>query len=114
MSDGLPYIGNEYYIPKPVCNINMKEVEEASDSSVKKLYKKIEYIPIGYIEDYMSGDFPSYIAQEFDNFGKKYVKVSAFVNGEEDTVPYQGLDSIIIMRIMACMLIAQAEDKDNS
>lgn len=111
ISDGLPYIGNEYYIPKPVCNINMKEVEEASDSSVKKLYKKIEYIPVGYIEDYMSGDFPSYIAQEFDNFGKKYVKVSAFVNGEEDTMPYR-VGQYYYNENNGLYVIAQAENKD--
>ena len=111
ISDGLPYIGNEYYIPKPVCNINMKEIEEASDSSVKKLYKKIEYIPIKNIEEYMNGDFSSKIVQKFDNFGKKYVKVSAFVNGEDDTVPYR-VGQYYYNENNGLYVIAGAENKD--
>ena len=59
----------------------------------------------------MSGDFPSYIAQEFDNFGKKYVKVSAFVNGEEDTMPYR-VGQYYYNENNGLYVIAQAENKD--
>ena len=53
------------------------------------MYKKIEYIPYDCVEDYAEGEFAEDIAAEFHALGKKYVKVSAAVNGNDETVPYR-------------------------
>lgn len=88
LSDALPYIEDTYYVPKPMCEI-VHSQEDTGDSSKKKLYKKTEYIPYDCVEDYVEGEFAEDIAAEFHALGKKYVKVSAAVNGNDETVPYR-------------------------
>lgn len=49
-SDALPYIGNDYYIPSPLC---------ASDSRLslkdRKAYERLAYIPVSRWKDFMNG-----------------------------------------------------------
>ena len=47
------------------------------------------YIPYDYIQDYINGELPEDIIREFDEFGKKNIKVSAAINNNDETVPYR-------------------------
>lgn len=88
LSDAMPYMDNTYYIPKPMCDIKYSE-EDSGDSTKKKLYKKMSYIPYDCIDDYLNGELPEDIIHEFDSFGKKNIKVSALISGNTETVPYR-------------------------
>lgn len=88
-SDALPYIDDTFYVPKPMCEIKYSG-EKSGDSSSKKLYKKISYIPYDSIEDYINGNLAEDIICDFINsYGKKDMKVSAAINNNEETVPYR-------------------------
>lgn len=89
LSDGLPYIGDTYYVPKPM--IETEAEKNLRDSTIKKVYKKLNYIPVNRLDDYLCGDLP--IKQEEnkfrENLGTRLVKVSASIRGEEETKPYR-------------------------
>lgn len=89
ISDGLPYIGASYYIPKPMCDIKHKDDSNVGNSIIKKLYKNTRFIPADMLAEYINGEFSADIAEEFATFGKKYIKVSAAINGNDETVPYR-------------------------
>ena len=42
LSDGLPYIDDTLYVPKPMTTV---ETKEEGNSKVKKAFKKLKYIP---------------------------------------------------------------------
>lgn len=88
-SDGFPYIGDTYYIPKPM--IETEAEKNLRDSTIKKAYKKLNYIPVEQLDEYLRGDLP--IKQEEnkfrENLGTRLVKVSASIRGEEETTPYR-------------------------
>ncbi|MDR1834745.1 MAG: type III-A CRISPR-associated RAMP protein Csm4 [Fusobacteriaceae bacterium] len=53
ISDGFPYIGKGFYIPKPICKVDKKE---DGDSARKKLFKKLAYIREENIQRYLDGE----------------------------------------------------------
>ncbi|MBR0528836.1 MAG: type III-A CRISPR-associated RAMP protein Csm4 [Ruminococcus sp.] len=87
-SDGLPYIGDTYYIPKPVIHIERSSGENSS--VLKKAFKKLSYIPVGKTDDFFSGNIdPEAENKKFDKigkFGKRHLVTVR--NGEEDPDPY--------------------------
>lgn len=86
-SDAFPYSGDEYYIPKPMLRIEHTDSE--GDSSVKKAYKKLKYIPCSELEEYLSGQFDVSKKRGIDHLGEFEMKVSASIRGEDETVPYR-------------------------
>lgn len=87
MSDAFPYMGDTYYIPKP-----MKRVvspDDRGDSSMKKAYKKLKYIPVDALDTYLQGEYDIRNAPDFERFGQFEVKTVASVRGEQETVPYR-------------------------
>lgn len=88
LSDAFPYIGDTYYLPKP-----MKRIESAdSDGSsvVKKAYKKLKYVPMDMIDYYLQGKYDVLNVPDFDKmFGHFEMKNVASVRGEEETRPYR-------------------------
>lgn len=88
LSDAFPYIGDTYYLPKP-----MKRIETADsngNSVVKKAYKKLKYIPMDMIDIYLQGKYDVLNAPDFDKlFGHFEMKNIASVRGEEETKPYR-------------------------
>lgn len=87
ISDGLPYIGDLYYIPKPLVHL---EQEQQGDSSVKKAIKKLEYIPVQYLEEYVKGDLDIKKHSKYfhDAFGAYRLGEKAAVSGMEESMPY--------------------------
>lgn len=87
LSDGLPYIGNELYIPKPVIRIDSGE----SSSVLKKAFKKLSYIPVSRIDEFLKGRLDPQAENEIlRGLGKSADTTRAAVrNGTDDALPYR-------------------------
>ncbi|MGL4483314.1 MAG: type III-A CRISPR-associated RAMP protein Csm4 [Anaerovoracaceae bacterium] len=88
MSDTLPYKGEELFVPKPI--VSSKQI----DGSIiidKKKFKKIKYIPLSIINQYLiflegAGNY------DFENtetdFGTAYSVAKVAIDGLKDPMPY--------------------------
>lgn len=93
ISDAFPFIGEEYLLPKPFVKISKEE----SSSTEKKLYKKIEHIPLQYYKSYIEGKSnPNEILKISSQLGKNQVatkiKYSENANNEIYSIGYYRFD----------------------
>jgi CRISPR-associated protein Csm4 len=87
-SDAFPYIVDTCFLPKPMTHIESDT--EKGDSSVKKAYKKLQYIPAKDLAVYLSGKYDALQAPDLGHdLGTADIKVSASIRGEEETKPYR-------------------------
>ena len=87
ISDALPFIGDRFYVPKPLAEITTdKEV----DSSVKKSLKKLSFVPIDGLSAYMSGtmDIDKEARILTGCLGQEYLAEKAAVETGEEARPY--------------------------
>ena len=86
-TDGLPFIEDRYYVPKPMLEL---DISTESDRMVKKAAKKLEYIPIEKMDDYLSGRLDVKEENEyfFNNIGRHNLVGKAKINIGEDANPY--------------------------
>lgn len=87
ISDAFPYIGKEYYLPKPLMHI--ENIGNKGDSVEKKKYKNLLYIPVSYFDAYLKGKFPIDKADGMKELGCHIEKVSASIRGEDESRPYR-------------------------
>lgn len=88
VSDAFPYIGDALFLPKPMKRIDTPNNKEAL--LLKKAYKKMKYIPMDKLADYLAGRYDVLKAVDVSReLGCFEMKVSASVRGEEETVPYR-------------------------
>lgn len=87
LSDGLPYIGDELYIPKPIIKIDGGE----SNSVLKKAFKKLSHIPADRIDDYLNGTLEPIAENEKLRQLGRYADTTraAVYNGTDDALPYR-------------------------
>lgn len=89
ITDAFPFISDNYYLPKPMLKIETEEKQ--GDSTLKKAYKKLSYVPANGWKDYIDGKLD--VIQELNRFqkrlGHKEIKVSAAIRGMEETKPYR-------------------------
>jgi CRISPR-associated protein Csm4 len=87
ISDALPFIRDRYYIPKPLLE---RSGDHESDPSVAKLYKKLNYLPINRLDDYLAGtlDVTEETNYFHDHYGKSFLLQKARVSGLENSEPY--------------------------
>lgn len=85
-SDGFPYMNDKFFVPKPYLQIKS---ENDGNSTIKKAFKKLEYIAIEDFDTYLSGSYDVFKADDFDELGKYEVRVAASIRGEEETKPYR-------------------------
>ena len=91
ISDAFPFIKNEYYFPKPF--IRLLSGDDDGSPGLKKVYKKLKYIPLDMADDYFRGEFDantvSYITGKLDEkLGKPYITMRAAVRLPDDALPY--------------------------
>lgn len=92
LSDLFPYLGDELYLPKPLYPIK-KQVE--GDSTVKKSFKKLKYIPASQIAVYLQGDLdPLVEVDQLKKLGRFEMRTMIASRSEEkleagDALPYQ-------------------------
>lgn len=84
LSDAFPYCENRYYIPKPMLYV---ETGNRGESSDKKKLKKLRYLPIESLNDFLQGRFLAEICV-MDEFGISSSQVMAAVRTESDTLPF--------------------------
>lgn len=86
-SDALPYIDKELYVPKPIMRL---EYTSEGDSKIKKAFKKLNYLPINRLTDYINGRLDADdINMNFEKkFGAYEMRTVAAVHGLEESVPY--------------------------
>lgn len=84
-SDLLPYIGNQYMIPKPMIYV---EPKEQGVSSQKKMFKKIKYIPVDWLQSFLDGTM-DVSNNPMEQFGVYQQQTMASVRGKEDAVPFR-------------------------
>lgn len=86
ISDGLPFVGETLYIPKPMITI---ESEDVGNSKIKKAFKKLKYIPVEKMDQYMAGDLDAEKEKEkLESIGKYNIVQKVSVSNEEESVPY--------------------------
>lgn len=84
LSDAFPFIGDRYYIPKPMITI---ESERNIDD--KKKAKKLEFINVNLIDEYLDGSMDIKRESEIlSNLGKSDIITRAVIQTNEDTKPY--------------------------
>lgn len=84
ISDAFPFIGDSYYIPKPMITI---ESERNIDD--KKKAKKLEFINVNLIDEYLDGSMDIRRESEIlSNLGKSGTITRASIQTNEDTKPY--------------------------
>ena len=86
-SDGFPYQGREYYLPKPY--IRIEETDKKDNSKEKKKFKKLKYIPLSKLERYLKGETKAEEFEEEQELGYTGMKVSVAVRGKEEPEPYR-------------------------
>ena len=84
LSDGLPYVGDRYMIPKPMLYI---ESSRKGDSEEKKKYKKLKYFPVEHLEDFLRGAL-NLDQDPMHEFGHIQTQTMAAVRGQEETTPF--------------------------
>lgn len=87
ISDAFPYMGKQYFLPKPFAQVIFKT--DKGNSSQKKRYKKMQYIPADCVKAYLQGNFPDDRADELRHLGSFGMKVSAGIRGHEEPQPYR-------------------------
>lgn len=83
-SDGFPFIGETLYIPKPLLTIE----HNTEDVANRKKWKKLSYIPLNQITEFLSGEMD--VEQETEIFeGLGRAETRQFVNlQKEESEPY--------------------------
>lgn len=83
ISSSFPYIGREYYIQKPVIRM---ESDNTGDSIVKKAIKKLKYIPISRLENFLNGSLDIKKEEEMfsGSFGKFVLVEKVSMQTEKD------------------------------
>lgn len=86
-SDTFPYIGKEYLLPKPMLYI---ETSERGKSEQKKAYKKLKYVPVDRLAEFISGTMDiGQIDMDRYKYGTYRQQTMASVRTEEETLPYR-------------------------
>lgn len=84
LSDGMPYIGNTFYLPKPMVRIE----KENQDASVRKQAKKLSFVSLQHYDEFLQGNLDFEVElKEFSRLGK--LEVRTRLNKRDDTGPYQ-------------------------
>ena len=80
ISDTMPY-ADTLYLPKPMTLVGSNE---KGDSSLKKKFKNLKYIPVKDLNVFLSGGYEP----KESSFGKEDIRVCVRVNEEEDPDPF--------------------------
>lgn len=91
LSDAFPYDERHYYIAKPMIERNFTDEgdQEAGNSDRKKQDKKMKFIPLDAVEDYISGSLDAkQINRALKAIGVRELRTQAAIRGKEDTLPF--------------------------
>lgn len=86
-TDAFPYMGDRYYLPKPYLHIENKL--KPGDSSIKKAYKNMLYIPVDQYTIFLQGMLPAEQTGLLKGLGHKSMKTSVSIRGLDEPMPYR-------------------------
>lgn len=86
-SDAFPYMNQEFFIPKPMKKI--EQVVQSEDMTTRKKFKKLEYIQVSLLDQYLKGQYPINKCSDIKKLGVHALKTSASIRGNEEAVPYR-------------------------
>ncbi len=87
LSDLFPYIDKVDYLPKPMKFIETQR--KTGDSTVKKAFKKLKYIPFTKLEEFIAGEIDAkFEADQLKKLGSSRLKTSVSLKGNEESMPY--------------------------
>ena len=86
-SDAFPYMGQEFFIPKPMKKI--EQVIQSEDMTTRKKFKKLEYIQVSLLNQYLKGQYPIDKGSDIKKLGVHALKTSASIRGNEEALPYR-------------------------
>jgi len=80
-----------YFLPKPMCPVERGEEEgrEKEHSILKKAYKKLKYLSIDSISDYLEGKLDPLEELEKQSFGSFFSQEMVRILEDEDNLPYR-------------------------
>lgn len=84
-SDAFPYSGDQLYLPKPAGIRNAASTLE--DPSVRKLYKRLSFIPLSQLNTFLRGESDPMKLQT--SFGSEFETVRVNHRDFEQPLPYQ-------------------------
>ena len=86
-SDAFPYMGQEFFIPRPMKKI--EQVVQSEDVTTRKKFKKLEYIQVSLLDKYIKGQYPINKGSDIKKLGIHVLKTSASIRGNEEALPYR-------------------------
>lgn len=88
-SDALPRRGEALFVPRPVGIFTKPDSPTAEDPSQRKLLKKIEYIPVDALPEYLAGraDLPK--LHDMNRFGAPFEVTRVNTRDADDPLPYR-------------------------
>lgn len=85
-SDAMPYIEDVLYLPKPFIKI---ETEQNGDSVLKKQYKKLKFLPVNDLENYLKGSLDVKKANQDFKLGEEKINTKVVISRDKsDNKPY--------------------------
>ena len=105
-SDGLPFVENQYLVPRPMIYV---ETDRKSHEEDRKKFKRITYLPVELLDAFLNGDFNG-DENPMENFGKFQQQDRAAVKGREETMPYHVRNFYFGEKNGLYVIIAYAEE----
>ena len=87
LSDAFPYMQDTYFLPKPIKRIDIGE--QSGNSTIKKAFKKLKYIPVDKLNIYLKGKYDIQNTPDFEKFGHFEMKTAVSIRGEKESQPYR-------------------------
>lgn len=80
-----------YFLPKPMCSVERGEEEgrEKKHSILKKAYKKLKYLSMDSLSDYLEGRLDPLEELKKQNFGSFFSQEMVRILEDEDNLPYR-------------------------
>ena len=85
LSDALPYMDQQYLIPKPMIYVR---IDHQGESKQKKAYKKLKYFPVEKLDEFLTGNM-NLESDPMRGFGQVRQQTMVHVRKEDDTLPYR-------------------------
>ena len=102
-----------YFIPKPMCPVERGEEEgrEKEHSILKKAYKKLKYLSLDSLSDYVEGKLDPLEELKKQNFGSFFSQEMVRILEDEDNLPYR-VEQFQFAEDAGLYCIFSTEDKD--
>lgn len=86
-SDAFPYMDQEFFIPKPMKKI--EQVIQSEDMTIRKRFKKLEYVQVSLLDQYLKGQYPIDKGSDIKRLGIHDTKTSAAIRGDIEANLYR-------------------------